>query len=48
MNKINDMVNLIVSAYIKVYGIEKWNSLTETQQHDAIMMIANSALNAME
>lgn len=48
MQKINEMVNMIVTAYIKVYGIEKWNSLTENQQHDAIMMIANSALSAME
>ena len=34
------MVDIIVKAYVEVYGIEKWNSLTEDQQHDAIMFIA--------
>jgi len=34
------MVDIIVKAYVEVYGIEKWNSLTADQQHDAIMFIA--------
>lgn len=34
------MVDIIVKAYVEVYGIEKWNSLTTDQQHDAIMFIA--------
>lgn len=28
-------------VYIEVMGIEKWNSLTDTEKHDAVMMIAN-------
>ena len=34
------MVNMIVEAYIKVMGVDKWNSLTAIQQHDVIMNIA--------
>lgn len=36
------VINLIKESYIKVYGIAKWNSLTEQEQHDAIMILAKS------
>ena len=35
------IVDMIVAAYVTVMGLEKWNSLTGQEQHDAIMMIAN-------
>lgn len=28
------------NAYIKIMGKEKWNSLTDKEKHDAIMMLA--------
>jgi hypothetical protein len=28
-------------VYIEVMGIKKWNSLTDEEKHDAVMMIAN-------
>lgn len=30
--------------YIKVLGTEKWNSLSDKEKHDAIMMIAKGLL----
>lgn len=42
-----EIVNMIVKAYIDVYGVEKWNSLTEQEQHDAIMIIAKDAYSQM-
>ena len=35
-----DLIDTFAEAYITVYGIEKWNSLTDQQKHDAIMFIA--------
>ena len=34
-------------AFIKVYGLEKWNSLTGQEQHDAIMIILKDLLNSL-
>ena len=34
------VVNMIIEAYVKVMGAEKWNQMTAKQQHDAIMKIA--------
>lgn len=34
------IVEACIEAYIKVYGLEKWNSLTVEQQHDVIMTLA--------
>ena len=34
-------------AYIKVMGEEKWNSLTEKEKHDAIMIPLKGLLIAM-
>ena len=39
------IINMCIEAYIKVYGLEKWNSLTEEQQHDVIMTLVRE-LNA--
>lgn len=41
MKEVYEMAEMIARAYVKVYGIEKWNSLNEQQQHDVIMTIAN-------
>ena len=45
MNNTDKMINMIAAAYIEVYGIEKWNSMTDKQKHDAVMIIAKDALN---
>lgn len=42
------IINKIVEAYIKVYGIEKWNSLTNSEKHDAVMTLANSISKALD
>ena len=34
------MVDMIIDAYVKVYGAERWNSLTAEEQHTVIMKIA--------
>ena len=41
------IVNMICKAYIEVMGIEKWNGLTEKQQHDVIMTIVKDLNNAL-
>ena len=41
----NEMIEMIKAAYIKVYGVEKWYSMTDQEKHDAIMFIAKDALN---
>lgn len=33
------MVCIAKNVYIKVYGVKKWNSLTDQQKHDAVMFI---------
>ena len=40
MNGFETMVEMIKNAYISVYGESKWNSLTDTEKHDAVMYIA--------
>lgn len=40
MNGFNEMIEMIKNAYITVYGIEKWNSLSDSEKHDAVMIIA--------
>lgn len=42
------MVDQIKEAYIKVMGLEKWNSLTDQQKHDAVMIIVRDALKALD
>ena len=41
------LVDLMQDAYIKVMGLEKWNSLTDEQKHDAIMLMVKDALKAI-
>jgi len=38
------IVEIIVKAYVQVMGVEKWNSLTEAEQHDVIMTIVKDLL----
>lgn len=33
------MVEMATAAYISVMGREKWESLTDKQKHDAVMII---------
>lgn len=42
------VVNMIIESYIKVYGREKWDSLTTDQQHDAIMIMAKTFMKIWE
>lgn len=43
-----EMVELIREAYIRVMGVDKWDSLTDEQKHDAVMTIAKDVLNNYE
>ena len=38
------IVHLAEKAYIKILGKKKWNSLTDQQKHDAIMIMVNDML----
>ena len=33
------LVNMVIDAYVKVMGTEKWNTLSAEQQYDVIMTI---------
>ena len=33
------MIDMATKAYISVMGREKWESMTDTQKHDAVMII---------
>lgn len=39
MNAVDNMIEMAKAAYIQVYGFEKWNSLTDQQKHDAVMIL---------
>ena len=41
-------VNTFRETYIKVYGKEKWDSLTDEQKHEATMIVANDLLNLLK
>lgn len=41
-------VNMMIEAYVKVMGIEKWNSLTGEQQRTVIMTMANELNKAID
>jgi len=43
-----EMINMIAKAYIEVYGIEKWNSLSDKEKHDVVMFIANDLNNRLD
>ena len=51
LNELEDgaqkVVKAIITAYINVYGVEKWNSLTDDQKHDVIMTIAKDVANRL-
>ena len=42
-----EMIKMIEKAYIEAMGIEKWNSLTDKEKHDAVMIIAADAARAL-
>lgn len=42
------VVNMVVDAYISVMGEDKWNSLTEQQQHDVIMILIKDMIKAVD
>ena len=44
----NKVVNMMIQAYVQVMGADKWNSLTEQEQHDAIMIMVQDSLKALE
>lgn len=33
------IIALATKAYISIMGLEKWNSLTDSEKHDAVMTI---------
>lgn len=41
-------VNMMIEAYVRVMGIEKWNSLTGEQQRTVIMTMANELNKAID
>lgn len=43
-----EMVNMIREAYITAMGIEKWNSMSGQEQHDAVMFITRDLLRRLE
>lgn len=54
MYKMNEMsiseqkiINAAISAYIQVYGLKKWQSLTDRDQHDVIMIMMTNFYNAI-
>lgn len=48
MTNIDKMVEMMKAAYIEIMGVEKWNSLTEEEQHDAIMFMVKDATKALD
>ena len=48
MTNIDKMVEMTKAAYIEIMGVEKWNSLTEEEQHDAIMLMVKDATKALD
>lgn len=41
MNEEKIMRDAIIKAYITVYGIEKWNSLTDDQKDSVLHIVLN-------
>ena len=41
------IVSMMIDAYIKVMGVDKWNSLTDQQQHDVVMILVKDMLQAL-
>ena len=40
----NTIITLAQKAYIKILGKKKWDSLTDQQKHDAVMILVNDML----
>lgn len=47
MAQADKMIDMIASAYITVYGKDKWDSLTDQQKHDVVMIITRDMLKAI-
>ena len=45
---IDKLIEIAKGAYIKVMGVEKWNSLDDDQKHDVIMMMLKDSLKAID
>ena len=41
------IINACVKAYVSVMGVDKWNSLSEQQQHDVIMILVRDFTHAL-
>lgn len=41
-------IDMIIEAYTKVYGIEKWNSLNGAEQRTVIMTVVNDMHKALD
>ncbi len=37
--EMNQIIDAVEAAYIKVMGAEKWNSLTDRQKHNVVMIL---------
>ena len=44
---IKTFIGAVKESYIKVYGVEKWCSLTDEQKHDTVMLLAKDMLKAL-
>lgn len=42
------IMTIAQTAYIQIMGIEKWNSLTEQEQHDALMILLKDLSNSIK
>lgn len=37
--EMNQIIDAVEAAYIKAMGAEKWNSLTDRQKHNVVMIL---------
>lgn len=44
--ELGQMIEMVRTAYVKVYGEAKWISLTNQQKHDVVMILCEDLLNA--
>nr|AHF24065.1 hypothetical protein [uncultured bacterium Contig643] len=47
MASADKMIDMIAEAYIKVMGIEKWNSLSDNEKYEAVMTMARDLDKAL-
>lgn len=45
---VEDWISWTKAAYIRVYGPEKWRSLTDDQKHEVVMILARDTEKALE